>query len=239
MNPILVVAKKEMRLIAKNRSLIMSIVLFMGVFGGITSLGAIMSIVEGDVESIVSALDSLMMYLVLMLGIFSGYFLSSQAFLGEKTGGTIETLLCSPLPLRDIWLGKVIGVMIPSYAIALLVATALVVLSNIAADFLVLPSIVMILFVLFVVPVYIACAIGLLGFVQLLLGMKENQIINIVLVVGFIGAISVFDSLVAEGVVVMSAPVVGGMFVLSILLLGGIGYMTRILNREKIVTTLP
>ncbi len=239
MNPIWVVAKKEMRLIAKNRSLIMSIVLFMGVFGGITSLGAIMSIVEGDVESIVSALDSLMMYLVLMLGIFSGYFLSSQAFLGEKTGGTIETLLCSPLPLRDIWLGKVIGVMIPSYAIALLVATALVVLSNIAADFLVLPSIVMILFVLFVVPVYIACAIGLLGFVQLLLGMKENQIINIVLVVGFIGAISVFDSLVAEGVVVMSAPVVGGMFVLSILLLGGIGYMTRILNREKIVTTLP
>ncbi|MFA5397531.1 MAG: hypothetical protein WC346_16090, partial [Methanogenium sp.] len=60
MNPILVVAKKEMRLIAKNRSLIMSIVLFMGVFGGITSLGAIMSIVEGNGETIVSALDSLM-----------------------------------------------------------------------------------------------------------------------------------------------------------------------------------
>ena len=239
MNPILVVAKKEMRLIAKNRSLIMSIVLFMGVFGGITSLGAIMSIVEGNGETIVSALDSLMMYLVLMLGVFSGYFLSSQAFLGEKTGGTIETLLCSPLPLRDIWLGKVIGVMIPSYAIALLVASALVVLSNMAAEFLVLPSVVMILFVFFVVPVYIACAIGILGFVQLLLGMKENQIINIVLVVGFIAVISVFDSLVAEGVVVMSALVVGMMFILGIILLGGIGYMTRILNREKIVTTLP
>ncbi|NLO77458.1 MAG: ABC transporter permease subunit [Methanomicrobiales archaeon] len=239
MNPILVVAKKEMRLIAKNRSLIMSIVLFMGVFGGITSLGAIMSIVEGNGETIVSALDSLMMYLVLMLGVFSGYFLSSQAFLGEKTGGTIETLLCSPLPLRDIWLGKVIGVMIPSYAIALLVASALVILSNMAAEFLVLPSVVMILFVFFVVPVYIACAIGILGFVQLLLGMKENQIINIVLVVGFIAVISVFDSLVAEGVVVMSALVVGMMFILGIILLGGIGYMTRILNREKIVTTLP
>ena len=125
MNPIWVVAKKEMRLIAKNRSLIMSIVLFMGVFGGLTSFGAIMSVVEGDAETIVATLDSLMMYLVLMLGVFSGYFLSSQAFLGEKTGGTIETLLCSPLPLRDIWLGKVIGVMIPSYAIGLLVAAAL------------------------------------------------------------------------------------------------------------------
>ena len=107
------------------------------------------------------------------------------------------------------------------------------------ADFLVLPSVVMILFVLFVVPVYIACAIGLLGFVQLLLGMKENQIINIVLVVGFIAAISVLDGLVKGGVIVMSAPVVGGMFILGILLMGGIGYMTRILNREKIVTTLP
>jgi ABC-2 type transport system permease protein len=239
MNPILVIAKKEMLQLAKNRSLIVSTLLFMGVFGGITSLGAIMSVIEGNVESMVSALDSLMMYLVLVLGIFSGYFLSSQAFLGEKTGGTIETLLCSPLSLRDIWLGKVIGVMIPSYAIALLVAAALVGLTNMVTDVLVLPSFVMILFVLFVVPVYIACAIGMLGFVQLLLGIKENQIINIVLIVGFIAAISVLDSLVGGGVVVMSAPVVGAMFILAILLLGIIGYMTRILNREKIVTTLP
>ena len=239
MNPILVIAKKEMLQLAKNRSLIVSTLLFMGVFGGITSLGALMSVIEGNVESMVSALDSLMMYLVLVLGIFSGYFLSSQAFLGEKTGGTIETLLCSPLSLRDIWLGKVIGVMIPSYAIALLVAAALVGLTNMVTDVLVLPSFVMILFVLFVVPVYIACAIGMLGFVQLLLGIKENQIINIVLIVGFIAAISVLDSLVVGGVVVMSAPVVGAMFILAVLLLGIIGYMTRILNREKIVTTLP
>ncbi len=239
MNPIPVIAKKEMLQLAKNRSLIISTLLFMGVFGGITSLGALMSVIEGNVESMVSALDSLMMYLVLVLGIFSGYFLSSQAFLGEKTGGTIETLLCSPLSLRDIWLGKVIGVMIPSYAIALLVAAALVGLTNMVTDVLVLPSFVMILFVLFVVPVYIACAIGMLGFVQLLLGIKENQIINIVLIVGFIAAISVLDSLVGGGVVVMSAPVVGAMFILGVLLLGIIGYMTRILNREKIVTTLP
>jgi len=239
MNPILVVAKKEMKQIAKNRSLIIGIVLFMGVFGGMTSIGAIMSVIEGDAETIVSALDSLMMYLVLVLGVFSGYFLSSQAFLGEKTEGTIETLLCSPLPLRDIWLGKVIGVMIPSYAIALLIAVILVALSNTAADFLVLPSVVMMVFVLLVVPVYIACAIGILGFVQLLLGMKENRIINIVVIIGFIAAISVFDSLVTEGLIVISALVVGVMFMLGILLLGVIGSMTRILNREKIVTTLP
>jgi ABC-2 type transport system permease protein len=238
MHPILVVAKKEMRQIAKNRSLIVGIVLFMGVFGGMTSLGAIMAVVDGDAKSIVSTLDSLMMYLVLVLGVFSGYFFSSQAFLGEKTEGTIETLLCSPLPLRDIWLGKVIGVMVPAYAIALLIAGILVALSNTAADFLVLPSVVM-LFVVLVVPVYIACAIGMLGLVQLLLGMKENQILNIVLIIGFIAVISVFDGLVTEGVVVMSAPVVGAMFIVGMLLLGVIGFMTRILNREKIVTTLP
>ncbi|WAI00980.1 ABC transporter permease [Methanogenium organophilum] len=239
MNPILVVAKKEMKQIAKNRSLIIGIVIFMGIFGGMTSLGAIMSVIEGDAGSIVSTLDSLMMYLVLVLGVFSGYFFSSQAFLGEKTEGTIETLLCSPLPLRDIWLGKVLGVMVPSYAVALLIAAVLVALSNMAADVLVLPSVVMMLFVLMVVPVYIACAIGMLGFVQLLLGMRENQIINIVVIIGFIVAISVFDSLVTEGLIVMSAPVVGVMFLLGILLIAAIGYMTRILSREKIVTTLP
>jgi len=239
MNPILVVAKKEMKQIAKNRSQILSIIMFMGIFGGMTSLGAIMAVLDGAPENIVPTLDSLMMYLVLVLGIFSGYFLSSQAFLGEKTGGTIETLLCSPLPLRNIWLGKVIGVMVPSYTIALVIAVVIVLLSNVAADFLVLPSPIMILFVLVVVPVYIACLIGMLGFIQLLLGMRENQIVNIVLIIVFIAAISIFDSLVAEGLVVMSALVVGGMLMAGILLLAVIGYMTRILNKEKIVTTLP
>ncbi len=129
--------------------------------------------------------------------------------------------------------------MVPAYAVALLIAGILVALSNTAADFLVLPSVVMMLFVVLVVPVYIACAIGMLGLVQLLLGMKENQILNIVLIIGFIAVISVFDGLVTEGVVVMSAPVVGAMFIVGMLLLGVIGFMTRILNREKIVTTLP
>lgn len=239
MNPILVVAKKEMKQITKNRSLILGIVIFMGVFGGMTSLGAIMSVVGGDAENLVATLDSLMMYLVLVLGVFTGYFFSSQAFLGEKTEGTIETLLCSPLPLRDIWLGKVIGVMIPAYGVALLIAAVLVALSNMAADFLVLASPVMILFILLVVPVYTACAIGMLGFVQLLLGMRENQIINIAVILVFIVGISFFNGLVAEGLIVMSAPVVGAMFIPGILLLAFIGFMTRILSREKIVTTLP
>lgn len=239
LNPIFVVAKKEMKQIAKNRSQIFSIIIFMGIFGGMTSLGAIMSVLNGDAENIVPTLDSLMMYLVLVLGVFSGYFLSSQAFLGEKTGGTIETLLCSPLPLRNIWLGKVIGVMVPSYAIALVIAAVIIALSNMAADFLVLPSPIMIVFVLVVVPVYIACIIGMLGFIQLLLGMRENQIVNIALIIVFIAGISIFDGLVTEGLVVMSALVVGGMLMAGILLLTLIGYMTRILNKEKIVTTLP
>ncbi len=239
MNPILVVAKKEMKQIAKNRSQIFSIIIFMGIFGGMTSLGAIMSVLDGDAENIVPILDSLIMYLVLVLGVFSGYFLSSQAFLGEKTGGTIETLLCSPLPLRNIWLGKVIGVMLPSYTVALVIAAFIIALSNMAADFLVMPSPIMIVFVLVVVPVYIACVIGMLGFIQLLLGMRENQIVNIALIIVFIAAISIFDSLVAEGLVVMSALVVGGMLMAGLLLLAVVGFMTRILNKEKIVTTLP
>ncbi|WOF16606.1 ABC transporter permease subunit [Methanoplanus sp. FWC-SCC4] len=239
MNPIMVVAKKEIRQIANNRGLILGAVLFMGIFGGMTSLGAIMSVVEKNPESIISSLDSLIMYLVLVLGVFTGYFFSSQAFLGEKLEGTIETLLCSPLPLRDIWLGKVLGVMIPSYGVTLLIAGILVGLSNMEADFLVLPSPVMFLYILIVVPVYIACAVGLLGFVQLLLGMKENQIINIALIVGFIAVISVFNSLVTEGVIAISATVVFSMFLFGILMLSVVGFLTRFLNREKIVTTLP
>ena len=40
--------------------------------------------------------------------------------------------------------------------------------------------------ILTVVPAFIVCGIGLLGFIQLLLGMRENQVINILILFALI-----------------------------------------------------
>ncbi|MDD4127599.1 MAG: ABC transporter permease subunit, partial [Methanomicrobium sp.] len=192
--------------ILKNKSLIIGMIFFMGIFGSITSFGTIMSIVNDGQGNIAASLGTLIMYVVLVMGVFTGYFFSAQAFLREKTEGTIETMLCSPLSLKDIWLGKVIGVTIPAYAVTILIAAILIAISNIEADIVFLPSPAMILYFIIVVPVYIGCAVGLLGFVQLLLGMKENQIINIIMIFGFLLLLSVFDALISDEVIFFYDP---------------------------------
>ncbi|MBP2133552.1 ABC-2 type transport system permease protein [Methanomicrobium sp. W14] len=239
MDPLFVVARKEIKQILKNKSLIIGVIFFMGIFGGITSMGAVMSAAEGSSGVITSSLDSLIVYLILVMGIFTGYFFSSQAFLREKTDGTIETILCSPLSLREVWLGKVIGVTVPAYIVSLVIAVILVAAANFGSGYLVLPSPAMILYLLIVVPVYIGCATGLLGFVQLLLGMRENQIVNFVMIFGFIVAISFFESMIADNAITVSFLLVIEMAAAGVILMGIVRYLTGFLSREKIVTTIP
>ena len=238
-NPVAVVAKKEIKQILKNRSLIIGMIFFMGVFGGITSLGAITSIAGEGSANTAASLGTLIMYVVLVMGVFTGYFFSSQAFLREKTEGTIETMLCSPLSLKDIWLGKVLGVTIPAYAVTIIITVILIAISNIEADIVFLPSPAMILYFIIVVPVYTGCAVGLLGFVQLLLGMKENQIINVIMIFGFIAFISVFDALISDEVIFMTPAAIILMSVFGFVLIAIVRYLTGFLSREKIVTTIP
>lgn len=94
------------------------------------------------------------------------------------------------------------------------------------------------LHVLVVVPAFIAVAAGLLGFVQLLLGMRENQIINMAIIFGVIFSFSLSAGLAGEGVVV-GWGTEGVLVAVAAALLALVGWATRFLNRERIVTTIP
>ena len=239
MNRVMVVAKKEMKQIIKNRGALISVFIFMIIFGGMTSMGALLDMAGSSNEMISVTLNSLLLSLVLLMGVITGYFLSGQTFTGEKTGGTIETLLCSPLSLREIWFGKVMGILIPSYLVGLVIATMMTVFANVVSTTLILPSLPVLVYLLLVVPAYIAFAIGMLGFVQLLLGMKENQIISIIVMVALIGLITGANLFVTEGGLIVAPLFIGVMFIISLILIGIVAFCTRFLSKEKIVTTLP
>ena len=102
MNRVMVVAKKEMKQIIKNRGALLSVFIFMVIFGGMTSMGALLDMAGSSDEMISVTFNSLLLSLVMVMGVITGYLLLSQAFTDEKLGGTIETLLCSPRKKNDL-----------------------------------------------------------------------------------------------------------------------------------------
>lgn len=230
MNTILTVARKEAGLIIRSRQLMASALFVTVIFSGTTAIG---SGTEGG-----ASIGALIFMVITVTGIFMSYIFSGQVFLREKTEGTIETLLCTPLSLREIWAGKVVGITLPAYLLALAGTGIIAGIASVVDRGIVLPPAPVVLHVLVVVPAFIAVAAGLLGFVQLLLGMRENQIINMAIIFGVIFSFSLSAGLAGEGVVV-GWGTEGVLVAVAAALLALVGWATRFLNRERIVTTIP
>jgi ABC-2 type transport system permease protein len=234
MNGIYVIARKEIRLFLHNPQLLVSAVIFSLVFGLISGPAVIMTtsgVSEGQVYTLLVSLS-------LMTGLLIGYLLSGQTFLREKQEGTIETLLAGPLPLRQIWLGKVLGVLVPAYILTVFSSVLMIGIASAMSGQTSLPPGPIIVHMVIVVPAFIASGVGLLGFVQLLLGMRENQIINIVVIFGLIFLISFSRELMGPGFeITWSAE---GLFLaFAVVLILITKALTRVLDKEKIVRTIP
>jgi ABC-2 type transport system permease protein len=233
MSRVMVVARKEVMQLVKSRNVMLSAFLFVVVFGIFTGPAVISS--TGGPEQV---MDTLGFYLVLTLGIFMGYLFTAQVFLREKQEGVIETLLCSPLSLRELWLGKVVGVTIPGAVLTYIAAILIIIAGSVFTGFTLIPSIPVLFHIIVVVPAFIAAASGLMGLVQFILGMRENQILNFIIIFGIIFLISFTREFIGPAFAVTWA-VVGAAFGLALLILLGTSWLTRFLSRERIVTTLP
>ena len=234
MSGIIVIARKEIRQLTHNTQLMVSALIMAFIFGAISGPALIASGGAGEGMGI----DTLVFTYGLMIGLLIGYILSGQTFLREKQEGTIETLLAGPLPIKDIWLGKVIGVLIPAYILTLASTALMIVIAGSIQGQVLVPSGPIVLHIITVVPAFIACGVGVLGFIQLLLGMRENQIINIVVIFGLIFLISFSRELLGQG---FSISWVGEGITLAVTvaLLLLVNAMTRFLDKERIVRTLP
>jgi len=231
MNMTLVVARKEIKNIIRNKGLLFGGLWFGGMFGILNVL------LSGQVFSLNNAVFSV----ALLVGVFVGSMFSAQVFLREKREKIIETMLCTPLSLKSIWFGKVLGATVPAYLFSLLSVTLVITISNIMMRSLLLPSLSILTHILGVVPVFIASAISLIGFCQFLLGMRENKIISylIILVLFPFMYPSILSGLVLGNMnVEVSWIEVEVCLIVSVLLLALTIYLSRYLSKEKIVTTI-
>lgn len=228
------IARREFMEIFANRSLIAAGALFAGWFIVLHGVG-IATKAGGDV---LTYFNSTVLNQAALVSIFVGYIYSGQAFLFEKTEGIIETLMCAPITLRNLWLGKTVGIAFPSWCMSIIWTISYTLIARHWADPTLFPSLPLVLNVLVLVPCITVAVIGLIGIWQLVLGMRENQIVNLVVFVMLFAAINFSDIFVKSGVLNEW----GALAVIFGITLA-IGAMTlllsRFLSKERIVRSIP
>lgn len=232
MKGVLIVGIKEMRELLKNKSTLI-FALFLALFFSIIPA---MGISKADDPAV--SLNNSVFYLSLTLGVFICYMFTGQVFFREKQEKIIETLLCAPVSLRTLWFGKVLGVALPSYSFSILSAISIILISNIFSRTFLFPSAAVVLHLLIVVPLFIASVVGLMGFVQFLLGMRENRIIGLLIFVAIFGALYGGVGGIMRSDFVVSWLHVIALLTVSVLLVALTAYLARYLSKEKVVTTI-
>jgi len=227
------ITAKEAREIANNRILLISGLFFSVWFSIMAGLGV------GSEQGLSAAvqLNNSLFYTGALIGVFIGYIYSGQTYLREKHTGIVETLLCAPVSLRVIWAGKALGVVGPSYVMTLLAAGVMVWVGNSRSAEVVLPGLPVVVHLLFVVPVFIVAAVGLIGFAQLMLGMRENVVVNMGSITVLLAALEL-TRLVGDEQSLVSWGAVGWLLGGSVVLLAGTAWLGRFLSKERIVTSI-
>jgi ABC-2 type transport system permease protein len=231
-NMILVVARKEMKNIIRNKGLL---------FGGLW-IGGMFGVLNVLLSGPILSFDNTVSSVGLLVGVFVGFSFSSFVFLREKRQKIIETILCTPLSLKSIWFGKVLGATIPAYLFSLFSVTLVIIISNIMMRSLLFPSVAILIQILGVGPVFIASAISLIGFCQFLLGMRENKIISYLIILLLFPFMypSVFGGIIWGNTnVVVSWVEVVVLLIVLMLILALTTYLSRYLSKERIVLTIP
>ena len=118
-----------------------------------------------------------MPYTPLIIGLMIGFSLSNN-IVREKREGVIETILCSPMKLKELWLGKTLSISIISTIITILSTYAILSLNNYRLNF------TTIFYILITIPLFILASIGLLSLIYFYLGMRQIQIVNYILFMG-------------------------------------------------------
>jgi ABC-2 type transport system permease protein len=226
-----IVAKREMKALLTSRRTLFSVLVFIIAWGFI-SVPRLLTRLGGD-----GGFENTIFYLSTLLCVYAGFVFSSHAFLGEKRDSRIGTLLCSPLTVKKFWAGKVIGVVVPSFVIGIVVAAAAGLVFSFRAGTISAPSLPLAVYIFIVLPLFVALFTGFLGFLQLVLGMRESRILNIVVMVILFGGLGLANTL-AGTTGFVRWPVIGTLFGVVVLFLTLLSYGTKFIKVERIITSL-
>ena len=177
-------------------------------------------------------LETFILYMTPSIGVLVGFSLSYR-FTREKIDGTIETLLSTPLTLKELWLSKVAGLTVLSYVISLASTLTLGLVKNVPVPM----DVNTVIYLVMSVPVSIASSIGLLGYLHYLLGMKQVQALNyIVFFTLFITLYFIVKELSIKAIITHVS--VTHTLTMALAILGITYYLVSRLSEERVITSI-
>lgn len=228
-----VIARREMRLALQNKSVLISAFIFAIWFPVMSALGIAAG--AGDDATVLAGGIAA---ITLPVGVFMGYLFCADAFLREKRDGSIETLLCAPVSLRRLWEGKAVGVAVPAYLMTLISAAVTAAAVSALTGISVAADPLLLLHIAVVVPIWILAAAGLIGAAQLMLGMRENQILGFIFIFGFIFLIVALQG-VTPGGPGISSTTEAILAAAGLVLIALARFIAGKVTKERIVRTIP
>lgn len=230
MKTLSVIAGREIKHALRNKSVIISALIFAIWFPIMTAIG-----IATDAGGGAAAITMGVAAITLPVGVFMGYIFCADAFLREKRDGTIETLLCTPVSLRRIWEGKAVGVAVPAYLVTLISALVTAFVTSATTGTSVAVDPLLLLRLTIILPIWIMASAGLIGAVQLALGMRENQILGFFFIFGFIFLILGLQEIVPN----LSLVTEGVLTAAGIMLVALARFIAGKITKERIVLTIP
>lgn len=233
MSTLAVIARREIRLALRNRSALITALIFSVWFPVMSALSIAVG-AGGDTAAVAGGIAAI----TLPVGVFMGYIFCADAFLREKRDGTIETLLCTPVSLRRLWEGKAAGVAVPAYLMTLVSAAVTIAVVSTLTGAPVAAEPLLLLHLAVIVPVWVVASAGLIGAAQLVLGMRENQILGFVFIFGFFFLIFGLQEVAAGGPGI-SLVTEGILAVAGVALVALARFIAGKVTKERVVLTIP
>ena len=175
-----IIAKKDMVEAFRNKLLYFYIALFFlfgyayfDSFGGsITGLLEQNLALEEVQLGIQSIIDSLFVLIPLTLAMLTCAIFSSYSISMEKTKRSMESLLATPISIKQVWLGKSLAVALPSMVAALMISFLVLIGINVAkvhqvAGCYIFPTALSLVTGMVIVPLLVFAIILIVSFIQL------------------------------------------------------------------------
>jgi ABC-2 type transport system permease protein len=182
MGKVFIIVKKDVKEAFRSRTTYLYVLFFcflsMGYFGsfsstisGLTEQGATPSQIQLAGKAV---MDGIVTTLPLVLTMLMCSVLSAYSVALDKAKRTMESLMSSPLSLRQIWLGKSLAVALPGVVIAILVTVLTFLAMNLAIAVpktggFIIPSFLPLVTGLVIVPVMAFVVVSLVNFLHLVI----------------------------------------------------------------------
>lgn len=179
MSQLLVLVRKDINEMMHNRAVFMmlgvavliSYMISSSLGSGIDTLADQGGDIYETAQSLVGTLFLVLMFIVMLL---VSLYMNAYTVLMEKTKRTLESLLCTPMQLRSLWIGKTLATIVPAFILALVLGGGILIYLNVSTleaevGRWVIPGIPALVATIVVLPVIVFLLSSLVVMLQLLL----------------------------------------------------------------------